>query len=201
MSEWNFTPPPLSKLNDHAVSSHSQLLTGKKIALFISGSIAAYRCPDLIRELRKNGAQVQVFVSKSALSFVSEMSLHWTSTKPIIKSLSGDAEHLESDYPYDLFLMAPATYNSINKMAQGIADSALSTAMACALGCLEFKNTPILIAPCMNGIMHNQILVDSMKRLNGLGVKFIPPRQEDGKNKLPEITTITEHCIQVLSRE
>lgn len=201
MSEWNFTPPPLSKLSDHAVRSDSQALAGKTIALFISGSIAAYRCPDLIRDLRKHGAQVQVFVSKSALNFVSEMSLHWTSTKAVIKSLSADAEHLESDYPYDLFLMAPASYNSINKMAQGIADSALSTAMACALGCLEFKQTPILISPCMNGIMHNKILVDSMKRLNSLGVDFIPPRQEDGKNKLPEITAITQQCIQVLTSE
>jgi len=201
MSEWNFSPPAFSDLSDHAVKPRSQALSGKNIALFISGSIAAYRCPDLIRELRKNGASVTVFASESALNFVSETSLHWTSTHPVITSLSADAEHLESDYPYDLFLIAPASYNSINKMAQGIADNALSTAMACALGCLEFRKTPILIAPCMNGIMHNQILVDSMKRLADLGVKFIQPRQEDGKNKLPEINTLVNDCIEVFKSE
>ncbi|WDE96652.1 flavoprotein [Lentisphaera profundi] len=201
MSEWNFSAPTLSNLSDHAVSPHSKALAKKKIALFISGSIAAYRCPDLIRELRKHGAEVQVFASESSLNFVSEVSLHWTSTNPVIKSLSADAEHLESDYPFDLFLIAPASYNSINKMATGIADSALSTASACALGCLEHKGTPILIAPCMNGIMHNQILVESMKKLHSMGVQFIQPRQEDGKNKLPDIAIITTQCIKALTSE
>ena len=198
MSEWNFTPPKKSDLSDHDVQSSSTALSGKRIALMISGSIAAYRCPDLIRELRKNGASVQVFASESALQFVTETTLEWTSLNPVVSSLSADAEHLESDYPFDLFLVAPATYNSINKMACGIADSALSTALSCALGCLEQKGTPILISPCMNGIMHNSILMESMKKLHNLGVQFLKPRQEDGKNKLPEITELANKCIEVL---
>lgn len=199
MSEWNFTPPTKSDLSDHEVRSASSALSGKSIALMISGSIAAYRCPDLIRELRKHGASVKVFASESALQFVTETTLEWTSLHSVVSSLSADAEHLESDYPFDLFLVAPATYNSINKMACGIADSALSTALSCALGCLEQQNTPILIAPCMNGIMHNSILTESMTKLDSLGVSFIKPRQEDGKNKLPEISELVNKCIEVLS--
>ncbi len=198
MQDWDLSSPPTSEKQDHDVQIVSHALAKKKIALFISGSIAAYRCPDLIRELRKNGASVKVFASKSALNFVSSMSLEWTSLSPVVSCLTADAEHLENNFDFDLFLAAPATYNSINKLAQGIADNALSTALACALGRSEQSHTPFLISPCMNGIMHNSILIESMKSLNSRGIQFLKPRQEDGKNKLPESAVIIDACIKSL---
>ena len=196
MQEWDFSAPKSSHLKDHDVALYSQKLKDKKIALFISGSIAAYRCPDLIRGLRKHGSSIKVFASSSALQFVSPMTLEWTSCSSIVTNLSADAEHLEGDYDYDMFLAAPASYNSINKLSQGIADNALSTAMACALGCHETRKTPFIIVPCMNGIMHNSIFVESCKKLQNKGIQFIAPRQEDGKNKLPEIEQIIQYCIK-----
>ena len=199
MQDWDFSAPPLSDLNDHDVEAVSQKLAGKSIALLICGSIAAYRSPDLIRELRRHGASVQVFASKPALLLVSELVLSWTSGNKVVKGLSADAEHLESDATYDLVLVAPASYNSINKFACGIADDIIPLAFSSALGRLERGDGQIAIAPCMNGQMHNSILVDNMKRLASLGVQFIAPRQEDGKNKLPEIPSLITDVLNLLS--
>lgn len=198
MQHWNFERPTEHKSDDHAVTISSDRLKGKKIALFISASIASYRTPDLVREFRRHGAEVRVFATPAALDFVSPQSIEWTSLRHVVSSLSADAEHLEGDYAYDLFLLSPASYNTINKVALGIADNAVTTALACAIGCLEQRGTPIVIAPCMNGIMHNSILVESMKKLRDLGCSFIKPRQEEGKNKLPEIPSIIKHCCELL---
>ena len=198
MNTWNFDGPELTGDNDHDVRQHSTKLKGKKIALFITASIAAYRTPDLVREFRRHGAEVRVFATPSALEFVSSQSIEWTSLRHVVSSLSADAEHLEGDFAYDLFLISPASYNTINKMALGIADNAVTTALACAIGCLEQRKTPIIITPCMNGIMHNSILIESMQKLQSLGCAFIKPRQEDGKNKLPEISVIIEFCCRLL---
>lgn len=201
MINWDFSAPELSTLKDNDVSAISQSLAGKNIALLICGSIAAYRAPDIVRILRKHGATVQVYASRSALSFVSANSLEWSSGNKVISDLSADAEHLEGKFDFDLFMMAPATYNSINKMAQGIADDVIPLVMAVAAGLLERGKTKVAIAPCMNGVMHNSILVENMKKLANIGVQFITPLQEDGKNKLPEIADLVAATEDILKEK
>jgi phosphopantothenoylcysteine decarboxylase / phosphopantothenate---cysteine ligase len=197
---WDLQKPNNSQLKDHAIEFTDDKLKNFTVCLGICGSIAAYKSPDIIRELRKHGATVTAFASPSALNFVTKMALEWTSTNEVISSLSADAEHLGGEQNFNLYLFAPATYSTINKMANGIADTSVTIAFASALGALESKQASIFISPCMHGSMHNQILTRSMEKLQKMGVQFIRPRQEDGKNKLPEPIDLVDHVINALKK-
>lgn len=197
--EWDFSPPGASELKDHDVHQMDGRLTDKRVALLVTGSIAAYRTPDLVRDLRREGADVVVFISQEGLRYVAKDALEWTSLHPIVGSFTSDAEHLSDSRPFDVFLVAPATYNTINKMALGIADSVITSTLASALGRLEQNNASVLIAPAMHGTMHNSILTESLKKLAGMGVRVIRPRQENGKNNLPSHEILVAETIRSLS--
>ena len=156
--EWNLEPPPDSHIRDRDILPLGKHLEGKRIALMISGSIAAYRCPDLVRDLRREGAEVQVYATSEGLRYVSREALEWNSLKPIIDKLTPEAEHLNEKAAIDAYVVAPASYSVINKTAFGIADTVVTSTLASALGRLESLGTPILFAPAMHGSMHQQIL-------------------------------------------
>lgn len=127
-------------------------LSGKHILLGITGGIAAYKCPDLVRHLKKAGAQVHVVLTGSASHFVTPMTLQALSGNTVSSDLFDPSaelsmSHIELAKWADLVLIAPATANIIAKMANGIADDLLSTV------CLA---TPakIAIAPAMNQQMY-----------------------------------------------
>lgn len=127
-------------------------LANKHILLGISGGIAAYKCPELVRQLKKLGAQVHVVMTDSAKHFVSELSLQAVSGNKVSDNLfDSSAElsmgHIELAKWADLILIAPATANIIAKLAHGIADDLLTTL------CLATK-APIAIAPAMNQQMY-----------------------------------------------
>jgi len=196
---WDLQAPKPSSIADKDVKQSGDELKGKKICLLLSGSIAAYKGPDIARELRKQGADVTFVASESALLFVTPMTLEWTSGNKPVTNLTADAEHLGGDKHYDLYILAPGSYNSINKFASGIADSPLLITLSSALGLLEQGQTKIFICPCMHGSMHNSILTDSLTKLRGLGVEILKPRQEDGKNKLPEPEELVKSVIKCIS--
>jgi phosphopantothenoylcysteine decarboxylase/phosphopantothenate--cysteine ligase len=118
---------------------------------------------------------------------------------PVVKELTSKAEHLSDDAPFDAYLVAPATYNTINKAALGIADTAVTTALGSAIGRLERGQTSVLIAPTMHGTLHNSILTRSLKSLRDLGVRIIPPRQAYGKHNIPETEVLTAEVIRAVS--
>ncbi|OCF98150.1 phosphopantothenoylcysteine decarboxylase [Gilliamella sp. wkB195] len=127
-------------------------LSGKHILLGITGGIAAYKCPDLVRHLKKAGAQVHVVLTESANHFVTPMTLQALSGNTVSSDLFDPSaelsmSHIELAKWADLVLIAPATANIIAKMANGIADDLLSTV------CLA---TPakIALAPAMNQQMY-----------------------------------------------
>ena len=201
MSEplWDFMPPLSSDLQDREVSQRGSRLSNKRIALILSGSIAAYRSPDLIRDLRREGAEVQVFATADALRYVAREALEWTSLNPVLTESSPNAEHLSDNSPFSAYLVAPATYNLLNKFAWGIADDLPTALLASALGRAERAKTPILVVPTMHGSMHNQILQESLQRLHDYGVTVVPPRQENGKNNLPDNEFLVGHLMRSLS--
>ena len=170
------------------------------MALVVCGGIAAYRTPDLCRALRREGAELVVYCTPSALEFVTPLSIEWTALSAPIVQLGGRAEHVEVG-AIDLWLVAPATYSSINKLAAGIADNAALTALAGALGGLVADGTPMLIAPAMHGSMVNRILRDSLARLTALGVDIIAPRGRDGKALLPEVEDLVSHVVAATSSD
>ncbi len=199
-SHWSLTPPNVADLADRAVAQRGERLQGKRIAVMISGSIAAYRTPDLVRDLRREGAEVVVYATREALRYVAKEALEWTSLHPVIDHFSPEAEHLSDSRPVDAYLVAPATYSLINKMALGIADSVVLATLATAIGRMERQQVPVLVAPAMHGTMHNRILTDSLKRLQELGVHIIPPRQAHGKNNLPSAEVLVGSIIRSLSQ-
>ena len=100
----------------------------------VSGGIAAITAPFIARALRKQGATVVAYASKEGLRYTTEDSLEWSTTNPVITRLSPSAEHLHDAERFDGYLVAPATYNTINKVALGIADGVLTATLAAAIG-------------------------------------------------------------------
>jgi len=142
--------------------------TNKKILLAITGGIAAYKCPELVRRLKERGMQVKVVMTQSAQSFVTPLSLQAVSGEPVSDSLldpSAEAAmgHIEFAKWADLILVAPATANIIAKMTHGIADDLLTTLLLA---------TPakVAVAPAMNQQMYahaaTQANLNTLKQRN-----------------------------------
>lgn len=171
---------------DRALMAVDGRLSGRRIALLLTGSIAAFRAPGLVRELRRAGAaDVYVYATSTAMQFVARDALEWTSLHPVVTELDGRAQHVELQ-GVDAWLVAPATYSTINKVAAGVADNAVTTTLASALGLLEQGRGAVLFAPAMHGSMLNAICRQSLARLAELGCIIIPPCGRDGKALLPD---------------
>jgi phosphopantothenoylcysteine decarboxylase/phosphopantothenate--cysteine ligase len=200
MNDWNRQPPPESSLGDRQVNLDSTHLQNKRIALLITGSVAAMKAPLIARSLRRRGADVVAFVSSEALRYTTIDALEWSTINPVVTKLTAAAEHLSDDFPFDAYLVAPATYNTINKLRYGIADGVITSALASAMGRMERGKTQILMAPTMHGSLHNSILTESLQQLQNFGVKIIPPRVADGKNYLPDDAVIVSAVCRSVSR-
>ncbi|MEM1441432.1 MAG: flavoprotein, partial [Verrucomicrobiota bacterium] len=157
--------------DDLQVDRVGDRLEGKTIALCVTGGIAAVESVKLIRHLRREGAEVNVYATTEALKFVGRSALEWAAAKPIVVELSGLAEHICTE---DLILVAPATINTVNAIAAGLADNAVTTLIASALG----KETPVLIAATGHGsLWNNPIFQRNVKELpqTAPNVQFLPP--------------------------
>ncbi len=178
--------------DDLQVERLGNYLDGKTIALCVTGGIAAIEAPKIARHLRRYGAEVHAYATPTAFQFVGEMALEWGTGKPVVSKLSGLAEHICLE---DLVLVAPATYNVINSIVNGIADSSVTTLIASALG----KKVPILLAPTMHESMyHNPILQENLERAQHYGITIIPPRVGEGKAKIPSTKTLVDAVFNAL---
>lgn len=164
-------------------------LEGRRIVLAISGSIAAVKCVELARELTRRGAEVRAVMSGAATSLVGEAAVGFATGSQVVTELTGDVEHvtlLGEDGWGDLLLLAPATANTLGKIAQGIDDTPITSAASVALGHL-----PIVACPAMHGTMHdNPAVRRNLETLAGFGVEIVQPAREEGKAKLAPIETI-----------
>lgn len=198
--DWDFSAPTPSTMGDHDVPMVSQRLQHRRIALLVTGGIAAMKAPQLARGLRRHGAEVVAFASDDALRYVAREALEWATCAPVVTGLTWAAEHLSDSTPFDAYLVAPATHNTIAKMAHGIADTVVSSALASALGRLERGQTAIVVAPTMHGSLHNRNLVDNARRLAAMGVRFVAPHDAYGKHNLPETELLCIAVGRALSR-
>jgi len=196
---WTFTAPQSALLGDHQVPIRSHHLAGRRIALVVTGGIAALKAPSLARALRRRGAEVTAFCSEEALHYVGRQALEWATLKPLVTTLTWQAEHLSDNQPFDAWLVAPATYNTIGKLATGIADTVVTAALASALGRLHQGRTQILIAPTMHGSLHTSILERNCRELAAHGVIFVPPRDDYGKHNLPDTEVLVAAVCRALS--
>lgn len=175
------------------------MLKDKHILLGISGGIAAYKTPELIRLFVKAGAQVRVVATKNALEFVTELTLQTVSknevyTDTFAKQNEYSTEHIALNDWADVLLVAPATANILGKFASGIGDDALSTSF------LAF-NKPVFAAPAMNTKMFNNAAVqNNMDLLKKRGIQFIEPTEgvlacgDYGKGRMADPESIF-NCI------
>ena len=197
---WNLKIPKNSKdlLSDHYINEKGTELTGKKIALLITGSIAAYQTPELIRNLRYHGAELTIFCSQDALKFVTSTTLYWCSGNEVITEITALTQHIPQE-SFDLYLFIPSTYNTINKCAGGIADNIITSTFASGLGYIKKTQSKIIFFPTMHDSMFNNIVIESLKKLQALGCMVYPPKIEDNKLKLAATQNITRDIINYLS--
>ncbi len=163
----------------------THLLDGKHLLIGISGSIAAIEVPKIIRELLRHGAQVDAVMSPEATRIITAEAVHFATGRPPILQLSGNVEHVTLLGPgegrVDLLLIAPATANTLSKIAHGIDDTPVTSCASVALG----GRVPMLLAPAMHGhMMLNPALQENLERLRGWGVGIIPGASVEGEEKI-----------------
>lgn len=172
------------------------MLDNKKIILGITGSIAAYKIYEVIKLLKENGADVFPVMTRNASYFITPMTVQIVSGQKVFTDMFEEPlSHIELARKGDIFLVAPATANLINKYASGIADDLLTTSL------LAFRG-PVLIAPAMNWRMYQSPQVQkSIDYLKSIGVKIIDPEQgslacgEEGTGRLASVDKIFEAVV------
>ena len=149
-------------------------LMNKRIILGVSGSIAAYKSPDIVRRLQDLGAEVRVILTSGGREFVSERSLQTVSKNKVHDNLwDSEAElsmgHIELAKWTDVVIIAPASANTIAKLCHGKADDLLSTVILAT-------SASVMVAPSMNQQMYASFsMKDNLKLLQKRGVKIIDP--------------------------
>lgn len=180
------------------------MLSGKRILLGVTGSIAAYKAVDVLRRLKESGADVRVVMTKNATRFISPLTFETLSGRPVLCDEFQDWErsgigHIDVAANQDLALIAPATANIIGKAAAGIADDALTTVLM-ALEC------PVVMAPAMNDRMYrNPVLRRNIQFLREQGVRFIEPETGPlacgtaGQGRLADPSRIVQEISSMLA--
>ena len=176
----------------------------KRVILGVTGSIAAYKSAEIIRRLIEKGLKVSVIMTKEAEYFITPLTLASLSKEKVYRGMFDKKEdsdaiaHIELAREADVFLIAPATANSIGKLANGIADNLL-TCIALA------TQAPILIAPAMNTHMYqNKIVQENCRKLKKYGMQLIDPIRgklacgTTGKGHIADEATIVRAVLQAI---
>lgn len=179
------------------------MLSGKNILIGISGGIAAYKICELIRMFKRQNANVRVICTPNALNFVTKLTLQNLSQNEVgiqeFDVADFKPEHISYADEADIMIIAPATANTISKIAAGICDNLL-TSIVCA-----FKK-PVIIAPAMNcNMWDNPVIQENLKKLSTLGYKILEPESGflacgyEGKGRLCSLEKILEEAAAILN--
>ena len=170
-------------------------MKNKNILIAVTGSIAAYKACEVVRLLRKEGANVQVMMSKSALEFVGKATFAALTNNEVITEIfpdtpKGGLEHIEMAIDLDVIVVVPATANTICKAANGVADDVVSTTLSAC-------EQPTLFAPAMNFRMwQNPATMEAVEKLRKKGSIVLDPVEgqlaslHEGEGRLPELIDI-----------
>lgn len=199
----DFLKSDLSGASDHPTlwirNAKGNKLNGKTIVLGVTGSIAAVETVKLARELIRHGADVHAVASSAALQIIHEEALHYATGNPVICRLSGRVEHVEffgSCGRADLLLIAPATANTVSKIAAGIDDTPVTTFATTALG----EGKPVMIVPAMHESMYRHPKIsENLKTLESWGIDVIGPRLTEGIAKIADSEEIVLRVLRALS--
>lgn len=178
------------------------MLSGKNILIGITGGIAAYKICELIRMFKRENANVRVICTPNALNFVTKLTLQNLSQNEVgVEEFSVSdfkPEHISYADEADIMIIAPATANTISKIAHGICDNLL-TSVVCAF------NKPVIVAPAMNcNMWENKIIQENLQKLSSLDYKIIEPENGflacgyEGKGRLADLNKIFEKAKEIL---
>ena len=160
------------------------MLEGVNVVLGVSGSIAAVKTVELAHELRRQGAEVRAVVTDSATGIVHPWAMEFATGHDVVTELTGRVEHVELcgvDGWGDVLLLAPATANTVGKVAAAVDDTPVTTCATTALG----AGVPVVVAPAMHEPMYDHPgVLDAISRVESWGVDFVDPRIEEGKAKI-----------------
>ena len=182
------------------------MLKGKNIVLGVTGGVAVYKALDIVSRLKKQGANIDVIMTKSATEFVRPQAFQALSLNLVVTDLFEtprywDIEHISLAQKADILLVAPATANIIGKVANGIADDMLSTTIMAS-------TAKVIFAPAMNTKMYeNQVVQNNISKLKSLGYYFINPGSgrlacgDIGAGKLADTEDIVQYLVDIESPE
>lgn len=182
------------------------MLKDKTIIVGVTGGIAAYKAADLVSRLKKQNANVDVIMTKSATEFVNPLTFQTLSNNPVHlgmfdKIVKWDVEHISLAKKADMILVAPATANTIGKIANGLADDLLTTTIMAS-------RAKIVFAPAMNtGMYTNPIFQENMLKLKKLGYEFVSPGSgmlacgDYGQGRMAEPADIVEYVIDAFKEK
>ena len=177
------------------IGLESNALTGKKIVLCITASVAAYKAIDLSRLLMRNGAEVYPVMSKSTESkLLTKEILDWATGNKTVTELTSGLEHIAlANYgKSDLILVYPCTANTLGKFVNGIEDSPVTTVLSVAFG----SRIPIVIAPAMHEAMYENIIIaENIQKLKSLGVSILEPSISEDKAKVISADSVVQFVI------
>jgi phosphopantothenoylcysteine synthetase/decarboxylase len=178
----------------------------RNVVLGVTGSIAAHKAVDLASQLAKQGCEVRVVMTADALRFVTALPFKTLSRHPVVTGLYDEEEgwkpaHIQLADEADLLLVAPATANTIAKLAHGLADDAL-TCIALALN----PRAKILIAPAMNGKMWlHSATQQNVAALKSRGAEFVGPEEGllscgyEGLGRLWAVEKVAGRALELLA--
>ena len=181
------------------------MLENVKIGVFVMGGIAAYKVPELVRQLIKKGAQVQVAMTQSAQEFVTPLTLQVLTKRPVLTHTFDEREpsqvqHVAMADWCDLALVVPATANGLAKMAHGLADDVVTTTLLAV-------TAPVLVVPARNVHMYeNPATQRNLAQLRADGLTIMEPdtgflaEGYEGKGRLPELHRIVAQVERLYAR-
>ena len=182
------------------------MLTGKKVVLGVTGSISAYKMANVASMLKKLHCDVQVVLTRNAAQFIAPVTFETLTNRPCLTDTfermpEAGIPHITLGQKSDLLLIAPASADILAKMAYGIADDLLTSAVVAA-------SCPVLVAPAMNACMYNNPIVrENIRRLESFGYEFLEP--EVGRlacgvediGKLPREEALVNAVVKKLAKE
>lgn len=179
-------------------------LRGKTVLVGITGGIAAYKAAELVRLLVKSGAAAQVVMTRAARQFITPLTLQALSGRPVLTDLfdlglESEIGHIHAARSADLVIVAPATANTLAKMAAGIADDYLTTVLLAV-------DAPVVVCPAMNHKMYaHPATQHNVAMLKGRGVWIVEPEAgslacgEEGPGRLADLSVIVETACRALT--
>lgn len=192
------TPPSVPSGNDAD-------LAGYEVLIAVCGGIAAYKSATLVSRLVQRGASVTVAMTEAAQRFMTPLTFESLTARHVFTSIwsspdTHDPQHIRLTDRSDLVIIAPATANTIGRLAAGLADDVVSTLVLTA-------DCPILLAPAMNTRMwENRIVQANLSRLAEFGFEQVPPEsgwlacRTIGAGRMAEPETILEKAVALLKR-